>query len=64
MGISLQELAGGALQEKADQAFSKVMHNMLDLRKRHGRTSAKSISACPLSKMRKGQTVPVILPLT
>ena len=30
MGISLQELAGGALQEKADQAFSKVMQNMQD----------------------------------
>lgn len=30
MGINLQELAGGALQEKADQAFSKVIQNMQD----------------------------------
>lgn len=30
MGINLQELAGGALQEKADQAFSKVLQNMQD----------------------------------
>lgn len=30
MGISLQEIAGGALQEKADQAFAKVMENMQD----------------------------------
>lgn len=30
MGISLQEIAGGALQEKADQAFSKVLENMQD----------------------------------
>lgn len=30
MGISLQELAGGALQEKADRAFSGVLQNMQD----------------------------------
>ncbi len=30
MGISLQEIAGGALQEKADQAFAKVLENMQD----------------------------------
>lgn len=30
MEISLQELAGGALQEKVNQAFEKVMQNMQD----------------------------------
>ena len=30
MEISLQELAGGALQEKVNQAFEKVMKNMQD----------------------------------
>lgn len=30
MGINLQDLAGGALQEKTDQAFSKVLQNMQD----------------------------------
>lgn len=30
MEISLQKLAGGALQEKVNQAFEKVMQNMQD----------------------------------
>ncbi|RKI44212.1 hypothetical protein D7V86_03870 [bacterium D16-51] len=30
MEISLQDIAGGALQEKANQAFAKVMQNMQD----------------------------------
>ena len=30
MEISLQNVAGGALQEKVDQAFAKVMQNMQD----------------------------------
>lgn len=30
MEISLQDVAGGALQEKANQAFNKVMQNMQD----------------------------------
>lgn len=30
MGIDLRELAGGTLQEKADQAFVKVLENMQD----------------------------------
>ena len=30
MEISLQELAGGALQDKVNQAFEKVMQNMQD----------------------------------
>jgi len=30
MGINLQDMAGGALQEKVNQAFEKVMQNMQD----------------------------------
>lgn len=41
MEISLQELAGGALQEKVNQAFEKVMQNMQD-QTRRGKTKEKS----------------------
>lgn len=41
MEISLQELAGGALQEKVNQAFEKVMQ-ICRIQIRRGKTKEKS----------------------
>ena len=56
MGINLQDLAGGALQEKTDQAFSKVLQNMQDPNTPWKNTRKLTISLS--SEQNKKRTLP------
>lgn len=59
MEISLQELAGGALQEKVNQAFEKVMQNMQDPNT-PWKNKRKITVGITFDRMRIALTVPVI----
>ena len=54
--VRLDELTGGALQEKFDRAMETVIGNMQDPNTPR-KTSGRSPSSCLLSRMRTGMTL-------